>query len=167
MKIIVAVDLNWGIGYKGGLLQRIPEDMRFFKQMTSDKVVVMGNETFNSLPGREPLKNRTNIVLSNNESFYHEKVIICRSLTALGDELKKYRSEDIFVIGGESVYTQLLPYCAEAYITKINKIYQADKYFTDLDRDENWQLISAGNSLNHNDIQFAFCKYVNNRVKPI
>jgi dihydrofolate reductase len=69
MKAIVAVDLNWGIGFKGNLLQRIPDDMKFFKQMTLGKVVVMGRETFESLPGKEPLKDRTNIVLSKDKKF--------------------------------------------------------------------------------------------------
>ena len=120
MKAIVAVDLNWGIGYRGNLLQRIPEDMKFFKQMTLGKVVIMGRETFESLPGKEPLKDRINIVLSKDECFTNEKVTICRSLDELFYELKKYNSDDVFVIGGESIYTQLLPYCSEVYVTKID-----------------------------------------------
>jgi len=92
MKAIAAVDLNWGIGYRGNLLERIPEDMKFFKQMTIGKVVIMGRKTFESLPGKEPLKDRVNIVLSKNEGFNNRKVTICRTLDELFCELEKYNS---------------------------------------------------------------------------
>ena len=164
MNAIVAVDLNWGIGYKGNLLQRIPEDMRFFKQMTLGKVVVMGRETFESLPGKEPLKGRTNIVLSKNKSFMKDSVTVCSSLNELFLELKKYNSNDIFVIGGESIYTQLLSYCAEAYVTKIGNNYISDKYFNNLDKDNVWRLVSKSDMQNYKDINFMFTKYVNMKV---
>lgn len=159
MKSIVAVDLNWGIGYEGKLLQRIPEDMKIFKQMTLGKVVVMGRETFESLPGKEPLKNRTNIVLSKNKDFINEKVTICRSLNELFHKLKKYNSEDVFVIGGESIYTQLLPYCTEAYVTKIENTYVTDRYFINLDKEKTWDLIHISDVKSFNGIQFTFQKY--------
>jgi dihydrofolate reductase len=161
MKAIVAVDLNWGIGCKGKLLQRIPEDMKFFKEMTIGKVVVMGRETFESLPNQEPLKNRTNFVLSRNKSFNNEKVIICRSLDELFRKLEKHNSDDVFVIGGESIYTQLLPYCTEAYVTKIENTYNADKYFVNLDKEETWELISESDIQTYKDIKYKFVKYVN------
>lgn len=163
MKAIVAVDLNWGIGYRGNLLQRIPEDMKFFKQMTLGKVVIMGRETFESLPGKEPLKDRINIVLSKNKSFKNEKVIICRSLDELFHELAKCNSDDVFVIGGESIYAQLLPYCTEAYVTKIEKTYDADKYFINLDKDETWELVSTSELQTYQDLQYKFVKYVNDK----
>lgn len=164
MKAIVAVDLNWGIGFKGNLLQRIPEDMKLFKQMTLGKVVVMGRETFESLPGKEPLKDRINIVLSKDRMFINEKVIICRSIDELSHELKKYNSDDVFVIGGESVYTQLLPYCTEAYVTKIHNSYVADKYFNNLDKEESWKLIVTSDLQAYKDIQFVFSRYMNTKV---
>lgn len=161
MKVIVAVDLNWGIGYKGSLLQRIPGDMKFFKQMTLGKIVIMGRETFESLPGKEPLKDRVNIVLSKNECFNNTGVIACSSIDELFCQLKEYNSDDIFVIGGESIYTQLLPYCTEAYVTKIENKYIADKYFTDLDRSKTWKLVSESDPQTYKDIQYKFVKYVN------
>ena len=164
MKTIVAVDLNWGIGCRGNLLQWLPEDMKFFKQMTLGKVVIMGRETFESLPGKEPLKDRINIVLSKNECFKSEKVTICRSLDELFQELKKYNQDDMFVIGGESVYTQLLPHCTEAYVTKIESKYVADKYFINLDKEENWELVLTGDLKSYNNIQYSFLKYVNSRL---
>ena len=163
MKAIVAVDKNWGIGYKGDLLQRIPEDMKYFRQMTLGKVVVMGRETFESFPGKEPLKDRINIVLSKNHAFNNEKVIICRSMEKLFDELKKYSADEIFVIGGESVYRQLLPYCSEAYITKIDSTYTADRFFVNLDKEEDWRLVSESDIKSYKDVNFRFLKYVNDR----
>ena len=167
MKAIVAVDLNWGIGYKGNLLQRIPEDMKFFKQMTIGKVVVMGRETFESLPGKEPLKDRTNIVLSKNKKFTNENLVLCCSLEELTQELRKYNSDDVFVIGGESVYSQLLPYCTEAYVTKINKSYIADKYFCNLDEEQNWEMMSMSDLRTYNDIQYKFTKYFNSKAADL
>lgn len=164
MKIIVAVDLNWGIGYKGNLLERIPEDMKFFKQMTLGKVVVMGRKTFESLPGKEPLKDRLNIVLTNNGLFFKKGITICRSLNELFHELEKYSTDEVFVIGGEKVYSQLLPYCKEAYVTKIENSYKADKYFVNLNEDERWKLAFSGDLKKYNSIQFQFLNYVNSSV---
>lgn len=161
MKAIVAVDLNWGIGYNGDLLQFIPEDMKFFKQMTIRNIVIMGRETFESLPSKKPLKDRINIVLSKNESFKNEGLIICRSLDDLFRELKNYNTDNLFVIGGEKVYSQLLPYCTEAYVTKIKNKYVADKYFINLDEDNSWTLQSESEIQKYNDIQFTFNKYIN------
>ncbi|MDO0823660.1 dihydrofolate reductase [Desulfosporosinus nitroreducens] len=160
MKAIAAVDLNWGIGYRGNLLKRIPDDMKFFKQMTLGKVVIMGRETFESLPRQEPLKDRVNIVLSKNEHFNNEKVTLCRSLDELYSELEKYDTDDVFVVGGESVYSQLLAFCTEVYVTKIEEKYVADKYFVNLDKNKAWKLVSASNFKNYENIGFKFVKYV-------
>jgi len=164
VKAIVAVDLNWGIGFRGNLLQRIPEDMKFFKRMTLGKVVIMGRETFESFPGKEPLKDRVNIVLSRDKCFSSEKVTICRSLDELFRELEKYNMDDVFVIGGESVYSQLLSFCTEAYVTRIENKYIADKYFTDLDRSETWELVTTSDLQIYKDIQYKFVKYVNDKA---
>ena len=163
MNLIVAVDSNWGIGYKGKLLQSIPEDMKFFKQITTDKVVVMGDITFKSLPKQEPLKDRINIVLSNESSLNNKNkdIIICSSVDQLFDQLKNYDSDDIFIIGGESIYKQFLSYCKVVYITKIKKQYKADKYFPNLDNRFNWELVSISDLKVYKDIQFRFLKYVN------
>lgn len=161
MKAILSADLNWGIGYCGKLLMRVPEDMKFFRQMTTGKVVVMGRETFESFPGKQPLKDRVNIVLSKNGSFDDDRLIICRSLEELLLELKKYPPYDIFVIGGESVYTQLLPYCTEAYVTCFEKVFEADRHFPNLDRLEGWKLASGSAPSMYQDMSFRFLKYVN------
>lgn len=164
MKAIVAVDQNWGIGYLGELLERIPEDMKLFKQTTLNKVVIMGRETFESLPGREPLKDRTNIILSKNGHFDDRSIKVCRSLEELLHILKEYFPEDVFAIGGESVYRQLLPYCTEVFVTKIEKSYKADKYFINLDENKDWRLVSESATRSYKDIRFKFTKYANNKL---
>ena len=89
MKAMVAVDKNLGIGYKGELLERIPEDIKFFKQSTIGKVVIMGRATFLSLPGQEPLKDRINIVLCEDKQFSDKEIIVCSSLNELFSEIIK------------------------------------------------------------------------------
>ncbi|MCR4443088.1 MAG: dihydrofolate reductase [Peptococcaceae bacterium] len=168
MKAIVAVDMNWGIGFKGALLERIPEDMKRFKQLTMGKVVVMGRQTFESLPNKEPLTGRINIVLStkaNYINYINEGITVCPSLSRLLQELKKYPADDVFVIGGEAVYKQLLPYCTEAHVTRIERTYEADRFFPDLDNDKTWRLVSAGESRIYNGIRYSFLRYANGAVR--
>ncbi|ADY54672.1 dihydrofolate reductase [Syntrophobotulus glycolicus DSM 8271] len=160
MKALVAVDLNWGIGYRGNLLKRIPEDMKLFKRLTLGKVVIMGRATFESLPGKEALKDRINIVLSKNDDYEKANVTVCHSLQELFPEIQKYSSEDIFIIGGETIYSQLLPFCSQAYITKIQNKYAADKYFPNIDQDRSWKLVSQSDLKIYEDIQFFFTEYV-------
>lgn len=128
MKLIVAAARDWGIGNKGQLLFNVPEDMEFFKNTTMNKVVVMGRKTLLSLPGGNPLKNRTNIVLTSDVNFKKEGCIIVNSIEALFDEIKNFNSDDVFLIGGGNLYNQLYPYCSEAYITKFDAILEADTY---------------------------------------
>ncbi|NLI56949.1 MAG: dihydrofolate reductase [Clostridium sp.] len=163
MKAIVAVDLNWGIGYKGNLLKSIPPDLKRFKELTINKVVVMGRETFESLPKKQPLKDRVNIVLSKSGLISDERVVVCSCLNQLFNELLKYNTDDVFVIGGESVYSQLLPYCTEAYITKIQNTYTADRHFINLDESESWELVYKSDLHTYDDVEFYYTKYVKQR----
>ena len=110
MKAIVAADNKWGIGYQNKLLVSIPSDMKFFRQTTTGKVVVMGRKTLESFPNGLPLKNRVNIVLTKNRNYDVKDAVIVHSEKELLEELKKYNSDDIFVIGGESIYRMMLPY---------------------------------------------------------
>lgn len=161
MKLIVAVDQNWAIGYEGKLLEIIPADMKYFKEKTIGKVVVMGRATFESLPGGRPLQDRINIVLTKSRVTNCEGVIVCTSLAALFKETKKYSSEEIFVIGGESIYEQLIAYCSEAYVTKIDKSYVANKSFPNLDALPEWKLVGESNLQNYKDINYRFIVYEN------
>lgn len=160
MKAIVAVDLNWGIGYKGNLLKPIAPDLKRFKELTINKVVVMGRETFESLPKKEPLKDRVNIVLSKSDLINDKRIIVCNSLNQLFNELLKYNTNDVFVIGGESVYKQLLPYCTEVYVTKIQKTYIADRHFTNLDENSSWKLLDKSDLQAYDGVEFYYTKYI-------
>lgn len=161
MKLIVAVSNDWGIGNEGGLLYNLPEDMSFFRNTTKNKVVVMGRATLLSLPGGKPLKNRTNIVLTKDKNFEHEGVIVCNSIEELFIEFKKYNSDDIFIIGGGTVYNQLFQYCEEAYITKVNQNVKADTYLHNFDEDENWELEYQSPEHINNGRSFTFNTYRN------
>ena len=162
MNLIAAVDKNWAIGYQNKLLTSIPEDMKFFRQTTTGKVVVMGRKTLESFPGKKPLKNRTNIVLTKNPSYQAEGAIVVHSEDELREELKKYDSEDIFVIGGESIYRQLLDECDKAYITKIEYAYTADAYFPNLDEKEEWKITAESEEHTCFDLEYFFLIYEQN-----
>lgn len=159
MNLIAAVDKNWAIGYQNKLLTSIPEDMKFFRQTTTGKVVVMGRKTLESFPGKKPLKNRTNIVLTKNPSYQAEGAIVVHNEDELREELKKYDSEDIFVIGGESIYRQLLDECGKAYITKIEYAYTADAYFPNLDEKEEWKITAESEEHTCFDLEYFFLTY--------
>ena len=159
MNLIAAVDKNWGIGLKNQLLVRIPEDMKRFRQITIGKVVVMGRKTLESFPGGQPLNNRTNIVLTTDKNYQVKGAIIVHDMEELFAELQQYQSEDIFVIGGESIYRQLLEQCDTAYITKIDYEYQADVWFPNLDELEQWELTEESEEQTYFDLEYYFLKY--------
>ena len=124
MNFIVAVTNDYAIGKNNDLLFHLPTDLKYFKEKTLNKIVIMGEKTYHSLPKR-PLPNRINIVLSDNPQFNDSNIIIVRNLSDLFAELKKFNSDDIFVCGGASIYNLLMDYCDFAYVTKINKIVPA------------------------------------------
>ncbi|MEF9952423.1 MAG: dihydrofolate reductase [Clostridium sp.] len=160
MKAIVAVDLNWGIGKGRDLLQFIPEDMKFFKEQTLGNVVIMGRETFESLPGKNPLVDRKNIVLSRDLTFEDDRLTICRSIEEALEEVKDLNSDKVFIIGGEKIYKQFLPYCNELFITKIQKEYDADKYFPNVDSEDMFTMVEKSDIKDHKGLEFYFTKYV-------
>ncbi len=142
MNLIAAVDKNWAIGLKNKLLVRIPEDQRFFRETTTGKVVVMGRKTLESFPNGLPLKNRTNIVLTKDRGYDAKGAIVVHSLEELLKKLAEYPSQDVYIIGGESIYRQMLPYCDVAHITKIDYAYEADSWFPNLDELSEWQIVA-------------------------
>ena len=111
MNVIVAADKNWGIGKNNQLLVSIPADMKMFREETSGKVVVMGRKTLESFPNGLPLKNRINIVITSNKEYEVKGAIIVHSIEEALEEIKKYPAEDVYCIGGDSIYAQMLPYC--------------------------------------------------------
>lgn len=156
MNAIVAVDKNWAIGYKGKLLVSIPSDMKRFREITTGKVVVLGRKTMATFPGGLPLKNRTNIVLTKDKDYKAGDAIIVHSIEQLLEELKKYNSEDVYIIGGDSVYKQMLPYVDTCLVTKINHPYQSDAFFPNLEKDDEWSLVEESDEQIYFDLEYTF-----------
>lgn len=163
MNLIVAVDNNWAIGCKNSLLVSIPADHKMFRQETTGKVVVLGRKTLETFPQGMPLKNRTNIILSTNLNYQVKDAIIVHSKEELLEELKKYNSEDVYIIGGESVYRMMLPYCDVAHVTKIDHEYEADAYFPNLDEMKEWEITADSEEQTYFDIAYEFVKYERKR----
>ncbi len=135
ISIIVAIGENNEIGKNNNLLWHISEDLKRFKILTSNKTVVMGRNTWNSLPYK-PLPNRKNIVLSKNKNLIIEGVEILNSIETIFE--KKYTENEIFIIGGEKVYRQFLEYADKIYITKVFQSFDADTWFPKIDENI-WQ----------------------------
>ena len=159
MNLIVAVDENWAIGYRGDLLVRIPADHKMFRNETIGKVVVLGRKTMDTFPGGLPLAGRTNIVLTRNPEYQVKDAIVVHSVEELLAELKNYDTKDVYVIGGDSVYSQLLPYCDTAHVTKIDRSYEADTYFPNLDASGEWEITAESDEQSYFDTTYHFLKY--------
>lgn len=159
MNLIVAVDKNWGIGKNNKLLVSIPSDMKFFRSETNGKVVVMGRKTLESFPNGMPLKNRTNIVLTRDQNYQVKDTIVVHDIPELLEELKKYPDDQIYVLGGGKVYEELLPYCNVAHVTKIDFAFEADTYFPDLDKMEEWQITATSDEQTYFNLEYSFVKY--------
>lgn len=159
MNMIAAVDNNWAIGNKNDLLVRIPNDQKHFREETMGKVIVLGRRTLETFPQGMPLQGRTNIILSANPDYKVKHAIVRHSLAQLLEELKQYPSGDIYVVGGGSVYRQMLPYCDVAHITKVNRSYEADCYFPDLDVLPEWVVTQDSDEQTYFDLEYIFQKY--------
>lgn len=156
MKLIVAADKNWAIGKDNDLLCHLPGDLKYFKERTTGKTVVMGRKTLESLPGGKPLPKRTNIVLTRDENFEKEGCIILHSIEEL---LEKYGQEDVMVMGGAEIYTKLLPYCDTCYITEIDKEFEADKYIPNVSIDPAFEKVWESEEQVENGISYRFVEY--------
>ena len=159
MKLIVAVDRNWAIGNKGGLLVSIPEDMKFFRETTTGNIVVMGKNTLISFPGSKPLKNRENIVIALEKDYKVEGATVVYSIEEALEAVKNFDTDNVYVIGGGSIYKQMLPYCDTAYVTYMDYAYEADTYFPNLDEDEEWRLVEESEEQTYFDIEYYFRTY--------
>lgn len=159
MNLIAAVDKNWAIGRKGRLLVSIPNDQKHFREETIGKVVVLGRKTLETFPQAMPLGGRTNIILSRNPSFRVKGAQVVHSLEELKLALAPFPSGDVYCIGGESVYRQLLPWCDTAHITMIDQKYEADAHFPNLDREPGWKIAADSDEQTYFDIAYTFLKY--------
>ena len=161
MKAIVCVDKNWGIGKNNEMLFHLPEDLKFFKEKTWGKRVVMGYKTFLSLPNKKPLPNRENIVLSRKTDLKIDGVKVINSK----EELLSYLGEDtsnVFLMGGEVIYNELLNLCDEAYVTKVESDGNAEKFFPNIDENPDWEKIYEGEKIQSGKFEISFNTYKRN-----
>ena len=159
MNMIVAADKNWAIGKNNQLLVSIPADMKMFREQTTGKVVVMGRKTLETFPGGLPLKNRLNIVLTRNRKLQVPGAVIVHSVDELLERIKDYPEDDVYCIGGDSIYRQLLPYCRKAFVTRIDFAYEADTFFPNLDEMPEWEIISESEERTYFDLEYRFVCY--------
>ncbi len=157
MNLIVVVDEKWGIGCNNDLLFRLKKDMKFFRETTTGKVVVMGANTFASFKNGA-LPNRINIVLDASGAV-HEGAISVSTVEALNRELTKYDTDDVFIIGGASVYRLMLNDCDKAYVTKVQADGQAELFFPNLDEMPEWKLSEQSEPVADGEYIITFCKY--------
>ncbi len=159
MNAIVAVDREWGIGKNGQLLTHLPEDMKFFREKTTDMNIVIGRKTLESFPGGKPLPDRHNIVITTNENYLAEGCTVCLGIEALRQVLSEFPDDEIFVCGGERVYKEMLPFADTLWVTKIDAVYGADKFFPDVDADEDFEVTWESEEHEYKGTKFRFTKY--------
>ena len=159
MNLIVAADIKWGIGRDGGLLASIPTDMKYFKDHTMGKVVVMGRRTLESMPGGKGLPGRTNYVLTSQRGFSADRCITAGSIDELREELAKYDPDDVFLIGGATLYNRLYKECDRLYVTRIDADLDADTFITDFDEDPDFEIESESEAVNENGLTYRFVVY--------
>lgn len=159
MNIIASADKNWGIGNKGQLLAHVSADMKFFKSKTVGNTVILGRKTLATFPGGKPLKDRENIILTTDKAFDGQGAAVVHSVEELKDFIKDRNSESLYVIGGGTVYSQLMELCDTAYITKFEKEYEADTFIENLDKAEDWYLAEESEPMEERGTVYRFCTY--------
>lgn len=166
--IILHADKKWGIGKKNDLMFHLKKDMKFFRETTLNHTVVMGENTLLSFPNSKPLKNRTNIVLSMDRSHDYEGVINVHTFTDFLTSIKEHlKTDDVYVIGGASIYRQMLDYADLVYLTKVDADGEAEVFFPDLDHNPSYRLISETPYEDDNGYPISFTVYENLNRKPL
>ncbi|MCI8638671.1 MAG: dihydrofolate reductase [Coprococcus sp.] len=158
MNLIVAVDKNWAIGKDNKIMWSIPADTRFFRDTTEGNVIIVGRKTLESFPQGQPLKNRTNIVVTRNPKYQVKNAVVVHSIAEAVEESRKYAKE-VYVAGGGKIYQEMLSYCDTALVTKIDHAYEADTYFPNLDEDPKWELYEKSEEQTCFDLEYVFSKY--------
>lgn len=159
MNLIVAADNKWGIGRDGGLLASIPTDMKYFKEHTLDKVVVMGRRTLESMPGKRGLPKRINYVLTTNPDYEAERCTVVNSEDELWQELSQYEQDDVFLIGGAALYNKFYKLCDRLYVTKMEADLNADTFIVNFDDDPDYEVESESEPITENGITYRFVVY--------
>ena len=165
IRAIVHADKEWGIGKGNGMMFSLPKDMKFFRETTMNHVVVMGGNTLRSFPNAKPLKNRVNIVLSRGQ--VRDNCVIVRSYEELFKAMKDHENEEIYVIGGGEVYRELLPYCEEVLVTKVDAVGGAEVFFPNLDENPDFQCVDEGEPVDDNGLTIRFTRYKNLKIRKL
>lgn len=168
MILLFSVDENWNIGYKGDVLLKISEDLKRFRQLTIENIIIMGRKTFESLPESKALDSRINIVVTREQDYNPPDTIVVHSIEELFEKLKEINPDDEmenYVIGGGNLAGQLLNSCHKAYITKIFKNFEnADTSLHNLDKDDEWEPHTASTVHYQDEVAYQYVDYI--RIKP-
>lgn len=165
MNAIVVVDKNWAIGRENDLLFSLPGDMKHFRTLTSGGTVIMGRKTLDSFPEGKPLPNRRNIVITRNEEFQREGCEVVTSPEAALELAAGTPDEQLWIIGGGSVYTTFLSRCKRVYLTKVDAAAaETDTYFPNLDKLPVWEVESTSEVFEENGLSYQFIDYVNTKI---
>ncbi len=160
MNIIVACDRNWGIGKDGHLLCHLSGDLKYFKEMTLGRTVIMGRVTLESLPGGRGLPGRRNIVLTRDPDYQAEGAEVAHSISELEEAVKDTPTDEVFIIGGARIYEQFLLFCDNVYVTRIDAEFEADRFFRDLDESRRFVLAGSSEPMEENGIRYRFLHYI-------
>lgn len=156
MELIVAVYDDWGIGKDGTQPVALSADRKFFRETTRGAMVIVGRRTIEDFPGQKPLPGRVNVALTRNAKKIPGFTVCANPEEAV--QLAK-TAERAFVIGGGSVYRQMLPACDTAYVTKVHCAVESDTFFPNLDKDPDWELTEVLQSGEENGIPYEMCLY--------
>lgn len=168
MKAIVAVDQNYAIGYRGGMLFHLPEDLKYFARMTRGKTLVTGRANLESFPNGRPLPGRHHIVLSRDENFTVPGAAAVHSLRELREAIAPYAPDDVFLVGGGRLYSLLIDCCDTAYVTRVRaQAGQADSFFPNLDHRPGWRLAEESDPVEDNGFLCTHCRYENSDPRCI
>ncbi len=156
MELIVAVYDDWGIGKNGTQPVALSADRKFFRETTKGACVIVGRKTLADFPGGRPLPNRVNVVISRGENTV-EGTVLCHSPEEAAEYTRQFPR--VMVIGGGSIYRQMLPFCDKAYITKVHACPESDTWFPNLDEDPQWHLSEVLLSGEEDGIAYEMCLY--------
>ena len=157
MELIAAVYEDWGIGANGTQPVALSADRKFFRETTKGAAVIVGRRTVEDFPGKKPLPGRQNFLLSRGLSE-QEGFTVCGSVKEVLEKTASF--EKVMVIGGGSIYRQLLPYCTAAYITKVHAPVESDTFLPDLDEEPRWQQQQLLQQGEENGIRYEMYRYI-------
>lgn len=164
MNAIVVADRSWAIGRDGGLLFSLPTDMKRFRSLTMGGAVILGRKTLESFPGGRPLPKRKNIVITRRKDLKVEGAVVVSSLAEALDAAGDTPPDQIWVIGGGSVYTALLERCKRVYLTKVDaQAEDPDTFFPNLDKLPGWEVEHESEPVEENGLTFRFVEYINQK----